>query len=122
MRFRPTSISRFNYLLGYKTPAESSLWKLHKEFWDGLMTMCYNFFVGQVYHGLFIHDVMNLYTQKKINGKIIPFISLINLNQRSDSLSIAGLSFIFLSHDLKLCILWLGSYGISLVHRNPCAL
>jgi len=25
------------------------------------MIMCYNFFVGQVYHGLCVHDVVNLY-------------------------------------------------------------
>ena len=25
------------------------------------MIMCYNFFVGQVYHDLCIHDVVNLY-------------------------------------------------------------
>jgi hypothetical protein len=26
------------------------------------MIMCYNFFVGQVYHGLCVHDVVNSYT------------------------------------------------------------
>ena len=25
------------------------------------MIMCYNFFVGQVYHNLCVHDVVNLY-------------------------------------------------------------
>jgi len=27
------------------------------------MIMCYNFFVGQVYHGLCVHDVVNLYNR-----------------------------------------------------------
>jgi len=30
------------------------------------MTMCHNFFVGQVYHGLCVHDVMNLYNDNVI--------------------------------------------------------
>jgi len=29
------------------------------------MIMCYNFFVGQVYHGLCVHNVVNLYKYRK---------------------------------------------------------
>jgi len=32
------------------------------------MIICYNFFVGQVYHGLCIHDVANLYTMDEYNN------------------------------------------------------
>ncbi|AEF19064.1 hypothetical protein HydSN_0685 [Hydrogenobaculum sp. SN] len=43
------------------------------------MIMWYNFFVGQVYHGLYVHDVVNLYSYLTDHQ----FRSIISINAKS---------------------------------------